>query len=70
MSNWFAAKKLVLNLDKGNTVMFKVANASHWAWRTGYKVKYVQETLSTKFLGLQTDNFLNFKSHIRQTIRK
>ena len=40
----FLANNLVLNLDKGNRVMFKVTNAPHCACKTGYEAKCIQET--------------------------
>jgi hypothetical protein len=32
--------------------------------------KYIKETVNTKFLGLQLDNFLNWKEHIDLVIPK
>jgi hypothetical protein len=36
----------------------------------GYNEKYIKESENTKFLGLQTDNNLNWKNHIGQTVPK
>jgi hypothetical protein len=57
MSKWFAANKLALNLDKTNI-------------RIGYNDKYIEESVHTKFLGLQIENHLNWKNHIDQLVPK
>jgi hypothetical protein len=52
MSKWFAASKLVLNLDKTNIIKF-ITNEC--AFSTVYKEEYIKETVNTKFPGLQID---------------
>jgi hypothetical protein len=47
-----------------------VNNSPHGALTIGYKDKYIEERLDTKFLDLQLDNHLNWKNHIDQTIPK
>jgi len=42
-------------------------NSSHSTLYIGYKEKYIEETMNTKFLGLHTDNH---KNHIEQMIPK
>jgi len=32
--------------------------------------KYIEETVNTKFLGLQMDNHINWKNHMKQMIPK
>jgi hypothetical protein len=61
MIKWFSANQLVLNLDKTNRMKFITNNPSHSALRIGYKEEYIEETVNTKFLGLQIDNHLNWK---------
>ena len=56
---WFAANNLVLNLDKRNIMKFITKNSSHSTLRIGYKLKYIEEKVNTKFLGLRTDNHIN-----------
>ena len=65
---WFSANHLVLNLDKTNRMKFITNNPSHFALSIGYKEEYIQETVNTKFLGLQINNHLNWKSHTEQMI--
>ena len=55
----FPANNLVLNLDKMIIMKFITKKSSHSALHTGYKEKYIEETMNTKFLGLQIDNHIN-----------
>jgi hypothetical protein len=70
ISKWFTANKLALNLDKTNIIKFITNNSPQYALSIGYDEKYVEESVYTKFLGLQTDNHLNWKNHIDQMIPK
>jgi hypothetical protein len=63
MIKWFAANKLVLNVDKTNYL-------SHSTLYIGYKEKYTEDTVNTKFLGSQIDNQLNWKNCIEEMIPK
>jgi hypothetical protein len=58
MVEWFAANKLVLNLEKTNIMKFVMNNSPHCALTIGYKDKYMEETVNTTFLGLHLDNHL------------
>jgi len=55
----FAANNLVLNLDKTNIMTFITNNSSHSTLHIGYKEKYIQDTVNTKFLSSQIDNHTN-----------
>jgi hypothetical protein len=55
---WFAANNLVLNLDKITIIKFITKNSSHSMLHISYKARYIEETVNTKFLGLQIDNHL------------
>jgi hypothetical protein len=70
MSKWFTSNKLVLNLDKTNIIKFITNKSSRNDLKIGYNEKYIEESINTKFLGLQTDNHLNCKNHIDITISK
>ena len=70
MSKWFIANKLVLNLDKTTVIKFLTNNLPQYPLNIGYNGKDIEETISTKFLGLQIDNHLNWKTHIEQLIPK
>jgi hypothetical protein len=43
MIEWFAANKLVLNLEKTNIMKFVTNNSPHCAFNIGYKDKYMEE---------------------------
>jgi hypothetical protein len=60
MIKWFAANKLILNLEKINLMKLTI----------GYKGKYIEEVVSTKFLGIHLDDHLNWNNHIDQIIPK
>jgi hypothetical protein len=62
MSKWFTSNKLVLNLDKTNIIKF-ITNHHSMILKIGYDEKYIEESMNTKFLGLQIDNHLNWKNH-------
>jgi hypothetical protein len=70
MIEWFAANKLVLNLEKTNVMKFVVSNSPHCELTVGYKDQYIDETVNSKFRGLHLDNNLNLKDHIDQMILK
>jgi hypothetical protein len=70
MSKWFTANKLALNLDKTNTIKFVTNNSPQYALSIGCNGKYIQESVNTKFLGLQTDNHLNCTNYIDKLIPK
>jgi hypothetical protein len=58
---------LALNLDKTN-IKFVKNNSAQYPLCTGYDEKYIEESVNTKFLGLQTDNHFNWKNHTDQMI--
>jgi hypothetical protein len=70
MIEWFAANKLIRNLEKTNVMKFVTKNLPHCALTIGYKDKYIEEVVSTKFLGIHLDNHLNSNNHIDQIIPK
>jgi hypothetical protein len=70
MSKWFTANKLALNLDKKNIIKFITNNSPQCALSIGYNGKYMQESINTKFLGLQIDIHLNWNNHIDKLINK
>ena len=70
MIKWFAANNLALNLDKMNIMKFITKNLSHSRLHISYKEKYIEETVNTKFPGLQIDNHINWRKHIEEVIPK
>jgi hypothetical protein len=70
MIEWFAANKLILNLEKTNIMKFVTKNMPHCPLTIGYIDKYIEEVVNTKFLGMHLDNHLNWNNHIDQIIPK
>jgi hypothetical protein len=70
MIEWFAANKLILNLEKTNVMKFVTKNLPHCALTIGCKDKYIEEVVNTKLLGIHLDNHLNWNNHIDQIIPK
>jgi hypothetical protein len=68
MIKWSAASKFVTHLGKTNVLKYITNNSSHSTLYIGYKWKYIEERVNTKFLGLQTDNHINWKNHTEQMI--
>jgi len=70
MIKLFSANQLVLNLDKTNKMKSITNNPSYSALHIGYKEQYIEETVNTKFLGLQMDNHPKWISHTEPMIPK
>ena len=69
LSDWFAANKLTLNLDKTVCVLFQKNNNKK---EIELKVKdmLIPSQSETKFLGMWLDQSLNWHSHIQKLILK
>ena len=69
VSDWLAANKLSLNVDKSNFLHFTSEKASK---SINIKINdmLVEEKESTKYLGVMIDNKLQWKAHIEVTIIK
>jgi hypothetical protein len=59
---------LHLDLDKTAIMKFVTNNSSCSSLCVGYKERYIEDTVNTKFLGLQSDNNLSWKNHTGQMI--
>ena len=70
MIKWFAASKLVLNLDKTNIMKVITKNSSHSTLHIAYKEDNTERMVNTKPLGLQIDNHINWKNRIEQIVPK
>jgi hypothetical protein len=55
---------LDLNLDKTNIIKFITNESPQYDLKTNCDEEYIEESINTKFLGLQIDNHLNWKNHI------
>ena len=68
LSQWFRANKLSLNLGKTSNMVFgskgRICTSSNFILKIDGKE--LKRVVSTKFLGVHVDCFLNWKSHINQ----
>jgi hypothetical protein len=64
---WFKANKLT-NFEKTNFMKFAANNKTCSNLNIGCDNKIIEEVLTTKFLGIQIDNNLNWKKHIEHII--
>jgi hypothetical protein len=70
MSKWFSANKLALNLDTTNIIKFVMRSSPQHTLSTGYKEKYFEESVNTKFLGLHIGNHQNWKNRFDEFVPK
>jgi hypothetical protein len=61
---------LALNLDETNIIKCTTNKTLQYDLSIGYNEKHIQKSINTKFLGLQTENHLNWKNHIDLMIPK
>jgi hypothetical protein len=45
-------------------------NSQQFLISIGYEDKYIEESIHTTSLGLQTDSYLNWKTHVDQLVQK
>jgi hypothetical protein len=64
LNKWIKVNKLTLNFDKTNFMKFCTTNENCVNLSIGYEAKTI-EVETTKFLGLQIDNNLNWKMSIQ-----
>jgi hypothetical protein len=69
-SKWFTSNELVLNVDKTNIIKFITNESPQYELRIGYDEKYIEKSISTKFLAPQIGNHLDWKNHIDLMIPK
>jgi hypothetical protein len=67
LNKWIKANKLTLNFDKTNFMKFCTTNKNCASLSIGYADKTIEEVETTKFLVLQVDNNLNWKTHTSNT---
>jgi len=69
-SRWFKANQLVFNLMKTNITKFSPSHFVLSQLISDHNSTTISEVPDTKFLGVQTDNHLNWKCHIDQILPK
>jgi hypothetical protein len=50
MIKYFVDNNSILDLDKTSIIKFITTNSSHFTLHTGYKEKYIEETVNTKLI--------------------
>jgi hypothetical protein len=70
LNRWIKANKFTLNFDKTNFMKFCTNNKTCVNLNMGFDDKTIEEVETTKFLGLQIDSNLNWKTHIQYIIPK
>jgi hypothetical protein len=70
LNKWIKANKLILNFDTTNFMKFCTTNKNCVNLSIGYVDKTIEEVEKPKFLGLQVDNNLIWKTHIQYIIPK
>jgi hypothetical protein len=68
MSKWSAANGLSLNIDKTNEIKFNLSHSQEDSSQIPYKGKEIKHVTNIKFLGLEIDQYLNWKTHTEQII--
>lgn len=68
--NWFTANKLVLNINKTNIINFAPKQSANPFLAVSFGNLVMNEVPGIKFLGLQIDNKLNWKSHVEYILPK
>jgi hypothetical protein len=68
--NWFAAIKLVLNINKTNIISFAPKQSANSLLAVSYGNMVMNEVPVTKLLGIQIDNKLNWKNHVDYILPK
>ena len=70
ITEWFKANKLSLNIEKTNYISFQLKNKKQEKSTLEIDGKIINETNSTKFLGIIINKKLNFNEHILYTSNK
>jgi hypothetical protein len=65
LNRWIKANKLTLNFAKTNFMKFCTNNKTCVNLNMGFDDETIEEVETTKFLGLQIDSNLNWKTHIQ-----
>jgi len=70
INDWFRGNSLSLNYDKTYFLQFRPKNSYEINIKISCDNKLIKEIKNTKFLGLDTDSSLSWKSHIDQMMIK
>ena len=70
ITNWLTANKLVLNFSKTNIINFAPKRSTNPLLEVSFDNIVISEVSELKFLGIQIDSNLNWKSHVEYIIPK
>ena len=70
LNQWFYINQLVLIITKTSIIKFRPKSTAHFPLDIYYKGNVIDEVKSTKFLGMHTDNHMNWKNHVEQILPK
>ena len=70
LSQWFCINHPVLNVTKTNVLKFNPKTTAHVPLDIYYKDNVIDEVKSTKFLGMHTENHMNWKNHAERILSK
>jgi hypothetical protein len=70
ITNWFAAYKFVLNINKTNIINFATTWSTNPLLEVSFDNIVMNEVPEIKFLGIQIDSKLNWKSHVEYILPK
>ena len=72
VDTWFKCNKLSLNINKANYIIFRSTKNTSKVENTCLSINghVIERVKSTKFLGVELDEFINFKRHTHQLLNK
>jgi hypothetical protein len=70
ITNWFTANKLVLNINKTNIINFAPEQSANPLLAVSFGNLVMNEVPVIKYLGVQIDNKMNWKSHMAYIVPK
>jgi hypothetical protein len=63
ISKWFSVNGLSLNMDKTRKIKFDLSHSQHAPFQISYEDTHINDDTNIKFLGMQIDNHMNWKTH-------
>jgi hypothetical protein len=70
ISKWFSVIGLSVNVDKTKTIKLDLSHSQHIPFQISYKERHINDDTHIKFLGMQIDEHMNWKTHIGQKTPK
>jgi hypothetical protein len=67
---WFTSNKFALNLNETNIIKFITNKLPQYDFKIRYDERYTEQSINTKFQGLQIDNHLHWNNDIALIIPK